>query len=143
MSTDYYTILGVSKNATLSEIKSSYRKLALKWHPDKNKEPQAEKKFKEINQAFEVLSDTKKRESYDMLGHEAFTRGGTSAGPGQGYARSGPFTYTWSSGSGGSPFAAFILFVGGFFKAWWAKKTWMRADVWSILWPFSLMSGGR
>ena len=64
---DFYEVLGVSKNATAQEIKASYRKLALKWHPDRNKSEEAHEKFKEINKAYEVLSDTKKREMYDQI----------------------------------------------------------------------------
>ena len=68
---DYYEILGVSKNATEQDIKQSYRKLALKYHPDKNKgNKEAEDKFKEATEAYEVLSDSKKRASYDRFGHE-------------------------------------------------------------------------
>ena len=66
---DYYDILGVSKNLSKEEIKKTYRKLALKYHPDKNKSPDAEEKFKEISEAYGVLSDDKKREQYDRFGH--------------------------------------------------------------------------
>jgi molecular chaperone DnaJ len=66
---DYYDILGVSKNAGKDEIKKAYRKLALKYHPDKNKSPVAEDKFKEISEAYGVLSDDKKKEQYDRFGH--------------------------------------------------------------------------
>ena len=59
MGKDYYAILGVNKNATEDELKKAYRKMALKYHPDKNKEPDAEEKFKEIAEAYEVLSDCK------------------------------------------------------------------------------------
>lgn len=116
MAQDYYTILGVSKNASASEIKTAYRKNALKWHPDKNRAPEAEAKFKEINQAYEVLADPKKREAYDQYGHEAFTRQGFgragAGGPsGQSY-QSGPFSYTYSSSGGGNPFEGFDF--GGF-----------------------------
>lgn len=87
---DYYSILGVSKNATQKEIKSAYRKLALKWHPDRNKEEGAEKKFKEINQAYEVLSDEKMRQMYDQMGHQGYTSGGARAAGG-GAGGQGPF----------------------------------------------------
>lgn len=66
---DYYKVLGVERSATPDEIKKAFRKLAMKYHPDKNKDnKQAEEKFKEINEAYEVLSDPKKRERYDQLG---------------------------------------------------------------------------
>lgn len=69
---DYYELLGVSRSATEAEMKSAYRKLALKWHPDKNKEAGAEARFKEINEAYEILSNKDKRAKYDQFGHAAF-----------------------------------------------------------------------
>ena len=69
---DYYDILGVSKTASAAELKSAYRKLALQWHPDRNKSPDAETRFKEINEAYQVLSDSKKKQTYDQFGHAAF-----------------------------------------------------------------------
>ncbi len=72
MKRDYYEILGVSKNATPKEIKRAYRKLALKYHPDKNKGKEAEEKFKEISEAYAVLSDPEKKRIYDEYGHAGF-----------------------------------------------------------------------
>jgi DnaJ-related protein SCJ1 len=74
---DYYAILGVSKNASIREIKKAYRELSLKWHPDKNKgNPEAEEKFVEISNAYEVLSDEDKRRKYDQFGEEGLKDGG-------------------------------------------------------------------
>ena len=67
---DYYEVLGLSKTASPNEIKSQYRKLALKFHPDRNKSSEAAEHFKEISEAYAVLSDQKKREVYDQYGHE-------------------------------------------------------------------------
>ena len=66
---DYYEILGLDKGASKSDIKKAYRKLALKYHPDKNKEAGAEEKFKEISEAYAVLYDDEKRKMYDQYGH--------------------------------------------------------------------------
>lgn len=76
---DYYEILGVKKTATEAELKKAYRELAKKYHPDKNKgNKEAENRFKEISEAYAVLSDKEKREQYDRLGREAFGPGGTN-----------------------------------------------------------------
>jgi len=80
---DYYQVLGVSKSATNDDIKKAYRKLALKYHPDKNKSPGAEEKFKEVAEAYEVLSDSEKRKIYDQYG-EAGLKGNAGAGGGEG-----------------------------------------------------------
>ena len=73
---DYYEILGINKDASDDEIKKSYRKLAKKYHPDVNKEKDAEAKFKEVNEAYSVLSDPQKRATYDQFGHEGLENGG-------------------------------------------------------------------
>lgn len=104
---DYYEILGVTKSATDKEIKSAYRKMALKWHPDKNADnkQEAETKFKEINEAYQVLSDTKKRQTYDQFGHAAFDpASGMGGNPFSGAQQSGPFTWSYSSTGGANPF---------------------------------------
>ena len=79
---DYYEILGVPRNASQEEIKRAYRKLARKYHPDLCKKPECEEKFKEINEAYQVLSDPEKRKLYDQYGHAAFEVGGGGQGGG-------------------------------------------------------------
>lgn len=113
---DYYEILGVSKDASSTDIKKAYRKLALQWHPDRNKSVEAEKKFKEINEAYEVLSDSKKKQAYDQFGQAAFSQGfGSQAG---GWGQQGPFNVRFSWGGGDTfdfsdPFSIFEEFFGG------------------------------
>lgn len=104
MGKNYYNILGINTEASDDEIKKAYRKMALKFHPDKNKDPNAEDKFKEIAEAYEVLSDPKKRSIYDQCGEEGLKAGGASAGgPGS------TFHYTFH----GDPHATFASFFGG------------------------------
>lgn len=122
---DYYEVLGVSRDASKADIKSAYRKLALKWHPDKNKSPEAEKTFKEINEAYEVVSDDEKRARYDQFGHAAFDPSAGFGGAGGRTYRQGPFQYTYYSSGGGfedlfrgaggfsDPFEIFEQFFGG------------------------------
>jgi DnaJ-class molecular chaperone len=123
MNSDYYKTLGVSKTATASEIKSAYRKLAVQYHPDKNKSKESEEKFKEINQAYEVLGNEQKRKQYDQFGPAAFENGGRGAGgPFGGFGGAqGPFTYTYTGngaegfdfGGFSDPFDIFEQFFGG------------------------------
>ena len=106
MKKDYYEILGVGKNASPDELKKAYRNLARKHHPDVDKSTGAETKFKEINEAYQVLSDFQKKAAYDQFGHSAFAPGGGFGGAGAGPG--GFQTYTWSSGDmGGFDFGGF------------------------------------
>ncbi len=74
---DYYDVLGVSKDADSNSLKSAYRKLAMQYHPDKNPgDSNAEEKFKEVSEAYEVLSNSEKRQAYDAYGHDAFSQAG-------------------------------------------------------------------
>src|SRR5579884_2589855 len=73
---DYYEVLGVSRSASDDDIKKAYRKLALQYHPDRNKAPEATERFKEATEAYQVLSDAEKRSLYDRYGHQAFERAG-------------------------------------------------------------------
>ena len=89
---DFYEVLGVSKTADSKEIKRSYRKLAMKYHPDRNSDdPDAEDKFKEASMAYEVLSDEDKRSAYDRMGHAAFENG-MGGGGGGGFGGFGGFS---------------------------------------------------
>lgn len=130
MNKDFYEVLGVPKSASLDEIKKAYRKLALQYHPDRNKTKEGEIKFKEVNKAYEVLSDSQKRQTYDQFGAAAFEQGspfGGAQGPfGGAQGQYGPFTYTYYSGGGqggpnidfdfggfSDPFEIFEQFFGG------------------------------
>ncbi|MFA6519150.1 MAG: DnaJ C-terminal domain-containing protein [Candidatus Shapirobacteria bacterium] len=113
MKPDFYDVLGVTKSASKEDIKSAYRKKALEWHPDRNKSPDAEEKFKEINEAYEVLSNDQKKGAYDQFGHAAFDPSSGGFGGHTYTDQNGPFSYTWSSG-GGSPFGNADFDFGGF-----------------------------
>lgn len=106
---DYYEVLGVSKTASNTEIKTAYRKLARKHHPDIDKSAGADEKFKEVSEAYQILSDPQKRKSYDQFGHAGPSNpfGGGGGNPfGGGFSQ-----YSWSS-SGGNPNVQFDF--GGF-----------------------------
>ncbi|UJR27204.1 hypothetical protein I4U23_008500 [Adineta vaga] len=116
MGKDYYKILGLTKGATDDDIKKAYRKLALKYHPDKNKEAGAEEKFKEVAEAYEVLSDPKKKEIFDKYGEEGLKAGGGGGGgPGAAgqqffYSNVDPHQTFRMFFNGADPFA---MFFGG------------------------------
>ncbi|KAM5172558.1 dnaJ homolog subfamily B member 1 [Mantella aurantiaca] len=109
MGKDYYKILGLSKGSSEEDIKKAYRKQALKYHPDKNKDPGAEERFKEIAEAYDVLSDPKKREIFDKYGEEGLKGSPGGGGGGGGCGQNGPFSYTFH----GDPHAMFAEFFGG------------------------------
>lgn len=107
MGKDYYKILGVAKSASDEEIKKAYRKMALKYHPDKNKSPGAEEKFKEIAEAYDVLSDPEKRKMFDQFGEEGLK--GAPGAPGGPGPSGGTYTsYTFN----GDPREMFRTFFG-------------------------------
>ncbi len=111
MGKDYYKILGLSRGASDEDIKKAYRKMALKYHPDKNKSSGAEEKFKEIAEAYEVLSDRKKRDIFDKYGEEGLKAGGgggSSSGRSPHSSSSSNFSYTFHV----DPRATFAEFFG-------------------------------
>lgn len=150
MAADYYSVLGVGKNASEQEIKRAYRKQALQYHPDRNKTKEADAKFKEVTKAYEVLSDKQKRATYDQFGAAAFEQGGPSGQGGpfgggnpfggqQQGGRYGPFTYTYSSNGDGAnfdfggfsdPFDIFEQFFGGGGSPFGARQ--QRRQVYSL-----------
>ena len=111
MGKDYYKTLGVDKSASDDEIKKAYRKMALRFHPDKNRDPGAEDMFKEISEAYEVLSDKDKRAAFDRWGSEGLRPGGGGPGAGGGGGgHTGGFTFT---NHHADPFEIFRTFFGG------------------------------
>jgi DnaJ-class molecular chaperone len=117
MKRDFYEVLGLSKSASQDEIKAAYRKKALEFHPDRNKSSDAEKKFKEINAAYQILGDQNKRQTYDQYGHAAFDPNGMGGGGGNpfsgGFGGQGPFTYSYQTSGGSNPFEGFDFGGGG------------------------------
>ncbi|MDR1120617.1 MAG: DnaJ domain-containing protein, partial [Dysgonamonadaceae bacterium] len=110
---DYYEILGVSKNASTDEIKKAYRKKAIQYHPDKNPgNKEAEEKFKEAAEAYEVLSDDNKRQRYNQFGHAGV--GGASGGGGFGGGMSMDDIFSQFGDIFGGHFGGFGNFGGGF-----------------------------
>jgi len=116
---DYYEVLGVERSAGEDEIKKAFRKLAFKYHPDRNREDGAADKFKELNEAYEVLSDAEKRASYDRFGHSGAQGFGAA-----GFEGFGPFT-----GFGD----IFETFFGG--AASTARRATQREPTFATTWP--------
>lgn len=111
---DYYEVLGVDKNASADEIKKAYRKMALKYHPDRNPgDKEAEEKFKEANEAYEVLSDETKRRNYDQFGHAGVDGNGFGGAGTGGFGGFGGFDDIFSDLFGGSGFGGFGGFGSG------------------------------
>lgn len=106
---DFYEVLGVPKDASKDQIKDAYRKLAMQYHPDRNKAPEAEEKFKEISEAYAVLSDDQKRRQYDTLGHEGFDQRYTE----EDIFRGADFNDIFRDFGGGGFNDIFRMFFGG------------------------------
>jgi len=110
---DYYEVLGISRGATEEEIKKAYRKMALKYHPDRNQgDKAAEEKFKEASEAYEALSDREKRAAYDRFGHAAFSNAGRGA-PGGGFHDPMDIFQQFFGGAGGFSFGDLFGGAGG------------------------------
>ena len=137
---DYYTILGLSKNATKDEIQRAYRKLARKYHPDVNKDKSVEDKFKLINEAYEVLKDPEKKKLYDTYGHNWEHAGSQPHQGWEGFSeQTGPEgfsrTFRFGKGDGFGHFSSTSDFakntflassVKSFFSSKWASRCWLE-----------------
>ncbi len=122
MGKDFYSTLDVPRNASSDDIKKAYRKLALKYHPDKNKTPEAEEKFKEVAEAYEALIDPQKREIYDKYGEEGLK--GNAGGGAEGFSMPEGFTFSSFNIDPNATFKNFFFFFfsfsSKFFCEWWA-----------------------
>lgn len=105
MATDYYAVLGVRRDASQDEIKKAFRRLARELHPDVNPDPKTQERFKEINAAYEVLSDPQKKQVYD-LGGDPLSSGGAGGGRASARAASGTSPTSWTPSSARRPSAA-------------------------------------
>ncbi len=125
---DYYEVLGVSKNATDDELKKAYRKLAKKYHPDANPDnkAEAEKKFKEVNEAYEILSDSQKRKMYDQFGPDGPQGFGGNGGPFGG--QNGYYSYSTSGFDGFGDFGDLGDIFSSFFGGGFGGKTSRRQN---------------
>ncbi len=139
MKKDFYEVLGLKKGASETEIKSAYRKLARQYHPDVNKTPEAAAQFKEVSEAYQVLSDPQKKQTYDQFGHAAFQGGASGAGGFDPFG-GGFRTYSYSTG-GGNPGAGFggfedpfelfeTIFGGGFGSQFRRRPTYQMEVTW-------------
>src|SRR5256885_11702405 len=113
---DYYTTLGVNRDASNEDIKKAYRKLAMKHHPDRNPDKGSEEKFKEAKEAYEVLTDARKRQAYDQFGH-------AGVDPSAGFGAAGARGFGGADGFGGFADALRGIFGGNFWGPGGARRT--------------------